>query len=199
MVADDPTIATTHLRMCARFGRVVSEVDGRWERPSPCAGWDARAVLEHVIGFHDVLLLRPLDAKPARPQHDPERRWSLTLTALRAVLQRPGLFDGVVEVPALGDLAPTRIDARRLVPALSQDVLVHTWDLARAVGVNDRLDPALCKLFLDALPEDPGALTHTGMYDAPVAIDARAGAQAQLLARLGRDPAWTRANWLTRP
>lgn len=194
MIANDETIATTHLRVCARFGRAVSEVDGRWNRPSPCAGWDARAVLEHVIGFHDVLLLRPFDAKPARPSNDPERRWSLTLTALRAVLQRPGLFDGVVEVPAVGDLAPTRLDARRLVPALSQDVLVHTWDLARAVGANDRLDPKLCARFLAALPGDADALVQTGMYSSPLTITGEAGAQSQLLARLGRDPAWAAAS-----
>jgi uncharacterized protein (TIGR03086 family) len=190
-VTDDNSIAATHLRVCARFGRAVSEVDDRWSRPSPCAGWDARAVLEHVIGFHDVLLLRPLDAKPSRPHDDPERRWSLTVTALRQVLQRPGLFDGVVEVPAVGDLPPTRIDAPRLVPALSLDVVVHTWDLARAVGANDRLDPALCKQFLASLPDQPDALVQTGMYDAPVTVDAKAGVQAQLLARLGRDPSWT--------
>ena len=32
--------------------------DGRWDRPSPCADWDARGVVEHVIGFHEVLVLR---------------------------------------------------------------------------------------------------------------------------------------------
>ncbi len=193
MVPDGGSTAATHLKVCTRFGRAVFEVDGHWDRPSPCAGWDARAVLEHVIGFHDVLLLRPLGAKPTRPRDEPVRRWSLTLDAIRTVLQRPGLFDGVVDVPAVGDRPPARVDARRLVPMLSQDVLVHAWDLARAVGANDRLDPMLCEQFLDALPSAAHALVATGMYSAPVNVSGRTDAQSRLLARLGRDPDWSPA------
>lgn len=33
--------------------------------------WDARGVLEHVIGFHEVLLLlRPLGIRADRPKND---------------------------------------------------------------------------------------------------------------------------------
>jgi hypothetical protein len=33
------------------------------------------------------------------------------------------------------------------MPNLTRDVLVHTWDLARAVGADDRLDADWCELF----------------------------------------------------
>ena len=49
-----------HLAVCRRFGESVRAANGKWDRRSPCDVWDARGVLEHVIGFHDVLLLRPL-------------------------------------------------------------------------------------------------------------------------------------------
>ncbi|WP_216638101.1 maleylpyruvate isomerase N-terminal domain-containing protein, partial [Mycobacterium colombiense] len=68
-------IAGLHLAVCRRFGEAVRAADGKWHRPSPCDAWDARAVLEHVIGFHDVLLLRPLGLKPDRPPDDPRARW----------------------------------------------------------------------------------------------------------------------------
>jgi hypothetical protein len=48
--------------------------------------------LEHVIGFHDVLLLRPLDAKPQRPKGDPVGRWIATVRALDQLFMLPGLF-----------------------------------------------------------------------------------------------------------
>ena len=67
-----------HLAVCRRFGESVRAAKGKWDRPSPCDAWDARGVLEHVIGFHDVLLLRPLGLKPDRPRDDPQRRWELT-------------------------------------------------------------------------------------------------------------------------
>jgi hypothetical protein len=73
---------------------------------------------------------------------------------------------------------------------LTRDVLVHTWDMARAVGADDRLDPALCEHFYEALPNDPDALTATGMFDAPVAVGDQIDVQSKLLARLGRNPSW---------
>lgn len=179
-----------HLAVCQRFSAAVRAADGMWDRPSPCDGWEARDVLEHVIGFHDVLLLRPLGLKPQRPRDDPGRRWSLTLDRLAQALRRARLFEHVVEVPAVGTNLSSRLDAMTLVPRLSQDVLVHTWDLARAVGADDRLDPGWCAWFVDKLPTDPDALSASGMFKHPFALVGPADAQSRLLGRLGRDPSW---------
>ncbi len=190
MAEQSEDIAERHLRICRTFGDEVSAVGDHWQSPSPCTEWDARGVLEHVIGFHDVLLLRPLAAKPERPKDDPVGRWSATLGALDVLLMRPGLFDGVVDVPLVGTSPPSRVDAARLVPMLSQDVFVHTWDLARAAGHEITLDPELCLVFLDALPTDDQALSRSGMYEGPRTVSAGSDAQRRLLARLGRDPDW---------
>jgi uncharacterized protein (TIGR03086 family) len=190
MADESSQIAERHLRICEAFGDEVRTVGERWHSQSPCFEWDARGVLEHVIGFHDVLLLNPLGAKPQRPKDDPVGRWSATLEALRLVLSRPGLFDGSVDVPPVGNNPPSRIDAARLVPLLSLDVLVHTWDLARAAGHGVVLDPELCRTFLDGLPSDAAVLSGTAMYDSPRDVPDGSGAQDKLLARLGRDPDW---------
>jgi uncharacterized protein (TIGR03086 family) len=168
-------VAELHLAACRRFGETVAAADGRWDRRSPCDEWDARGVLEHVIGFHDVLILRPLGLKPDRPRDDPRVRWQLT-------------YDSVKEALEFGGAA--RLDAYRLMPNLTRDVLVHAWDLARAVGADDRLDPGWCERCYAALPADPNALTASGMFTAPVAVNDETDVQARLLARLGRDPAW---------
>ncbi|OBK49757.1 hypothetical protein A5655_01675 [Mycobacterium sp. 1081908.1] len=168
-------VAELHLAACRRFGEAVDSADGKWDRRSPCDEWDARGVLEHVIGFHDVLILRPLGLKPDRPRDDPRVRWRLTYDALTEALQSGG-------APGL--------DAYRLMPNLTRDVLVHTWDLARAVDADDRLDPGWCERFYVDLPTDPQALTASGMFGPPVAAGSEIDAQAMLLARLGRDPAW---------
>jgi uncharacterized protein (TIGR03086 family) len=183
--------AATHLRCCARFSEAVTAVDDRWGEPTPCAGWDTRDVLEHVIGFHDALLLRPLELQPTRPEDDPEERWAVTVDALEVLYEQPGLFAMPIEVPAREDTPPTTIEAARLVPVLSQDVLVHAWDLARAVDGDDRLDPELCAQFLARLPTDVEALAATGMFAPPVAVPDGADPQMRLLARLGRDPHWS--------
>jgi uncharacterized protein (TIGR03086 family) len=190
MAGMDAGVGELHLAVCQRFGEAVRSADGKWDCPSPCDAWDARGVLEHVIGFHDVLLLRPLGLKPDRPRDNPQRRWELTFDRLREALGREDLFERVVEVPAVGNNLAARLDARTLVPGLTQDVLVHTWDLARAVGANDRLDPAWCAVFIDRLPADPDALSASGMFAAAVTVEKHADTQSKLLARLGRDPSW---------
>jgi uncharacterized protein (TIGR03086 family) len=167
-----------HLAVCRRFGEAVHAADGLWHRRSPCDAWDARGVLEHVIGFHDVLLLRPLGLKPNRPPDDPQVRWQLTYHSLTKALEP--------------DRA-THLDAYKLVPNLTCDVLVHSWDLARAVGADDRLDLRWCEVCYANLPADPLALSASGMsgmFKAPVAVPSDSDMQAKLLARLGRDPAW---------
>ncbi|WAC93106.1 maleylpyruvate isomerase family mycothiol-dependent enzyme [Mycobacterium sp. Aquia_213] len=170
----DDGVAELHLAVCRRFGQAVASADGKWDRRSPCEAWDARAVLEHVIGFHDVLLLRPLGLKPHRPD-DPQARWQLTYASLTAALESGSAAE---------------LDAYRLMPNLTRDVLVHCWDLARAVGADDRLDARWCELCYAGLPVDPRELAASGMFGAPVAPSSDSDVQAKLLARLGRDPAW---------
>ena len=166
-------LAERHLAVCRRFGESVRAARGKWERPSPCDAWDARGLLEHVIGFHDVLLLRPLGLKPNRPRDDPQRRWELTYDQLEMAFE--------------SDIGP---DAAAALPNVTRDVLVHTWDLARAVSADDRLDSHWCEQFYAALPSDPTALNASGMFDAPVSVGDRTDVQSKLLARLGRNPLW---------
>ncbi len=154
-------------------------------------------MLEHVIGFHDVLLLRPMGLNPNRPP-DPQVRWQLTYESLTVAFSPSrALFDRVIDIPAVGNDAATRLDARKLLPNLTRDVLVHTWDLARAVGADDRLDPGWCELFYAGLPADPQALSESGMFKASVAVNNDMEMQARLLARLGRDPSWRPADGRT--
>jgi uncharacterized protein (TIGR03086 family) len=190
MVGMDAGVGELHLAVCRRFGEAVRSADGKWDRRSPCEAWDARDVLERVIGFPDVLLLRLLGLKPDRPHDDPQRRWELTVERLSGALGRDGLFERIIEVPGVANNPATRVDAGKLVPRLTQDMLVHTWDLARAVGADDRLDPGWCALFFDRLPADDNALSGSGMFAAPVAVDDEADVQSRLLGRLGRDPSW---------
>src|SRR6476619_5722064 len=61
-----------HRRACAGFLYVADLVPAdRWDRPTPCSEWDTRALVEHVIGFHEVLLLRPMGVQANRPRTGP--------------------------------------------------------------------------------------------------------------------------------
>src|SRR5438034_10500850 len=116
MGAVDETIEQ-HQRACRGFSRVVDAAEGKWERPSPCTEWDARGVVEHVIGFHEVLVLKPLGVPVERPRDDPAARWQVTADALVSVLARAGALGTAVEVPG-----GRTTELRHLVPTLTTDV-----------------------------------------------------------------------------
>jgi uncharacterized protein (TIGR03086 family) len=177
-------LVARHRRACDEFGRVAAAVrEDRWTAPTPCAEWDARAVVEHVIGFHEFLLLRPLGVRAQRPRTGPAERWEATSRALFRALADEGVLDRATDLPGGGQSSP-----RTMLAALTTDVLVHTWDLAVATGVEARLDRALCVIALGQ--RDPAA-APTSMYAAPVAVPDSTEPCTRLLAASGRDPMWT--------
>jgi uncharacterized protein (TIGR03086 family) len=177
-------LVARHRVACAGFSRVCALVaPDHWDRPTPCTDWDARALVEHVIGFHEFLLLRPFGVRANRPKTGPAARWEATATALFGLLDEPGALDRESELPGGGHSSP-----RTMLGALTTDVLIHTWDLARATGVEHVLDRDLATAAYDGLP--PGTALPADMYAAPVAVADNADATARLVARCGRDPQW---------
>jgi len=176
MEAAATDVIQDHRLACERFTAAVCSAAGRWGAPSPCTEWDARAVLEHVIGFHDVLLLLPLEAKPTRPKDDPEARWTVTVDALFPALSRPGVLDA---------------QRKALLGVLTTDVLVHTWDLGKATGAEVILDARLCQIGLGRALANKAKVEGSDMFGTPVPVEEEADAQDRLLGFLGRDPGWS--------
>jgi uncharacterized protein (TIGR03086 family) len=180
-------VGERHLAVCQRFGESVRAANGKWDRPSPCEAWNARGVLEHVIGFHDVLLLRPLGIKPDRPRNDPQIRWELTYAALKKAFE-PGrrLFERAVDIPELQGNAAARLDARAMMPNLTRDVLVHTWDLARAVGADEHLNEEMVRAAYEALKPMDAMIRQPGVFGAKLEPPPGADLQTEFLYFVGR-------------
>jgi uncharacterized protein (TIGR03086 family) len=66
------------------------------------------------------------------------------------------------------------------------DLLVHTWDLARAIGANDRLQTEACEKALADLEPIDELLRGPGLYGPKLEPAAGADVQDRLLAFLGR-------------
>jgi uncharacterized protein (TIGR03086 family) len=169
-------VTEDHRNACDGFTVAVHSSNGKWDAPSPCSEWDARGVLEHVIGFHDVLLLKPLDAKPTRPRDDPGARWALTVDALFSVLSVPGVLIA---------------ERQSLLGVLTTDVVVHTWDLSKAIGVPVVLDPRLCQIGLDRALANRERFEGSDMFGPPFPVPEDAPVGDRLLGFFGRDPGWS--------
>jgi uncharacterized protein (TIGR03083 family) len=151
------------------FQAVADAADGRWDAPSPCEDWTARGVLEHVIGFHEVLVLQPAGVEVRRPKDDVPGRWRVTFDALLVVL---GADDPPVDQP--------------MVDALTTELAVHSWDLARAFGIDDRVEGELWAWSLAGALEGRQARAASGMFGPEVDVDENADARTRLLGLFGR-------------
>ena len=69
------------------------------------------------------------------------------------------------------------------------DVLLHTWDLARATGLDETLDPVeVARMFEGMEPMDE-VLRGSGHYGPRVVVADDADVQSKLIAFVGRNPA----------
>src|SRR5688500_3416920 len=161
-MADDTV--TNHERACNGFAEVAAQVQN-WDAPSPCSDWDARGVVEHVIGFHEVLVLRPLGVKADRPRENPVARWKATQAAIVEAMSKPGALDEEVD---MGGGNKTGLGG--LVGTLSTDVLVHSWDLAKAGGVEPKLDTELCTIGYERAEQNREMFAKSDMFSDEVKV-----------------------------
>ena len=74
---------------------------------------------------------------------------------------------------------------------LTSDVTIHSWDLAQAVGADDRLGPALVTFVSEFLSPQVDAWRSAGAFGPEVDIGADADEQVRLLAQTGRSSDWS--------
>ncbi len=70
----------------------------------------------------------------------------------------------------------------------TSDVFLHRWDLARATGQNETLDPDKCAAMLEGMLPMDEVLRQSGHYGPRVHVPHDADVQTKLLAFIGRDP-----------
>lgn len=184
-------IADRYHRNAAAFSaRVDSVGDAAWSAPSPCAGWDARDIVRHVVETSAMFLGR-VDAAPPDPtsvDDDPRAAWVEARDAIETSLADPATARREHE----GGFGPMVFE-ESVDRFLAADLTVHTWDLARATGGDEDLDEDECALVLErtrAMEQEYGdAMRGAGGFGPAVDVDADASAQDRMLAFLGRDPA----------
>jgi uncharacterized protein (TIGR03086 family) len=172
----------------------------QWTSPTPCTEWNVRQLVNHMTRGNlsyvrlleggdaaEFLRLRETDALGT----DPVRAYEDSVSALSAAFGRAGALRRVLDYP----LGP--VTGRQALAVRITDSVIHTWDLAQAVGVDDTLDRGLVA-WIDAhlddiyagLPETPVAAETTHrFFGRPVEAAPHASPQARLLHRMGRRPA----------
>jgi uncharacterized protein (TIGR03086 family) len=182
------TPAERHRDVAAGFSRRVRGV-ADWEAPAPVAGWTARDVVRHLVEWFPGFLSSGAGVDlPGGPtvDDDPVAAWQAQADAVQALLDDPGTAGLVLRNPHTGDVPlPEAVDR-----FYTSDVFMHTWDLARATGQDETLDPATCAELLAGMEPIEDLLRGSGQYGARVDVPADAHVQERLLGFIGRDPRW---------
>jgi uncharacterized protein (TIGR03086 family) len=164
--------------------RVEAVPAGKWDAPSPCESWTARDVLRHCVDGSNMFLGFVGRQLPTGPSvdDDPVGAWTNARDAIQRALDDPTIahaeFDGF-----FGRTTFEEGISRFIAP----DVLVHTWDIARATGLDERLDPDEVRTVRENMAQfDEAMMRQPGVFGPAVEPPAGADEQTKMLAFLGR-------------
>lgn len=155
-----------------------------WDQPAPCEGWMARDVVRHLVDSAGFFVGRAGVELPDGPSadDDPLGAWKAVRDVTQAVLDDPEVAGREVESP-LGDATLESLIGRFGVA----DVLIHTWDLARATGLDEALDAdEVMRAYEMMLPNDE--MMRGPAFGPKVEVPDDADPQTKLLAFTGRLP-----------
>ncbi|QBI56366.1 TIGR03086 family metal-binding protein [Streptomonospora litoralis] len=183
---DTESIPEHYRKLAAEFTRRVEGVPAdRWESPSPCAGWTARDVLRHMIDNHTAMpshagmkleLTESVDDAPVAAWHEAR-------AALQEVLNDPAKaaaeYDGYFGRISVG----STVDQ-----FLAFDLVVHSWDLARATGQDETLPADEVERTFEMARGLGDNLRMEGVCGPEVEVPESASEQDRMLAFVGRRP-----------
>ncbi len=153
-------------------------------QPSPCPGRSVQGLVDHLAHSNRLYALLAI-GKPAprvAQRHVARSTFATTGSALLDAFTVPGVLDRGFSSP-LGEL-PGLVIAQHVV----NELMVHGWDLARAVGKPTDLLPDVAQRCLVALSASPPLWSRlaNGCYAAPKTPPPRADAADRVAARVGR-------------
>lgn len=161
--------------------RVQAAPAGSWGNPAPCEGWTATDVVSHVAGSANGMAAALTGSEPAQfDPADPVGSWNGARDRLLSAVSSADLSQTVQ-----GPMGP--MPAEQMIGRLiSMDILVHTWDLARAVGGDEHLDQdAVASAYSGLKPMD-AMIRMPGIFGPKIEPAEGADLQTEFLNFLGR-------------
>jgi uncharacterized protein (TIGR03086 family) len=182
------TSADEHRRVAAAFTATVEGVPASgWDLPAPPEGWVARDVVRHLVTWFPAFLQHATGiTPPAGPSvdEDPVGAWRAQTEAVQALLDDPTTAGREHDLPHIGRMTL----AQAVDMIYTGDVFLHRWDLARATGQDETLDPGKCAAMLEGMLPMDAALRASGHYGPRIDVADDADVQTKLLAFIGRTP-----------
>lgn len=179
-------VADRYGRLADAFtARLAGAPRGSWSNRSPCEKWTAYDVAKHVVDTHRGILTRLSGGDPTQPDSDEDlvTAWHVESDAVRAALSDPAR--AAMSVTAMTGQQPFEELVGTLLCA---DTLIHTWDLARATGQDERLDPPAVEAARAFMEPHDELLRQPGGFGPKLEPPPGADQQSAFLCFVGRRP-----------
>ncbi|WP_432968450.1 TIGR03086 family metal-binding protein [Dactylosporangium sp. CA-233914] len=186
--SDPAEVLRAYAQVLDEVDRIVATVTAdRFDDPTPCADWNVRTLLNHLV--YENLMWTSLAEGNPRADFNADHLGDDHVAAFRASAQaaltafgRPGML-----VQQYGP-AP----GWRLVEQVLIEMLVHGWDLAKATGRPSDLAPSVAATILATVHEMYAGLPRTpgGSFAEAKPVPEPASAADHVAAYLGRDVSW---------
>ncbi|MEV6630950.1 TIGR03086 family metal-binding protein [Actinoplanes sp. NPDC051470] len=166
-------------------------------RPTPCDGWNLRALLAHMTAQHEGFAAAAIERGPDeaawRPRwQDPKPLEGYAVSA--AVVLSAFEADGVLDHPFhLPEIRPEPVPGRLAISFHLVDYLAHGWDVAATLGLPWSPPPDALAAALPVARQvpDDDSRTQAGAAFAPgVPFPPGVSPETEFLARLGRSVSW---------
>jgi uncharacterized protein (TIGR03086 family) len=176
-------------RTSAGFLDRVHATGENWAAPTTRPGWDVRDLVNHVVNEERWATELFAGATITEIGHgldgdllgdDPVATVVRAGAAALAAVQTAGAVEGVVQ------LSSGEHPGREYTMQLAADHLIHTWDLARAVGADETLDADAVVAVLDWFEGTEALYREMGVIGPRIEVEAGAEPQELLLGRFGR-------------
>jgi uncharacterized protein (TIGR03086 family) len=165
----------------------------QWDGPTPCADWNVRELVNHIV--YEDRWTAPLVRGAALADvgdrfqgdllgGDPSGTARDAAAEADEAFSEPGALERTVE------LSFGRTPAREYGYQLLADHVVHAWDLAAAIGADRRLDADVVRAVADWFGDHEAAYRRSGVIAKRVEVGLDASDQDRLIAAFGRDPDW---------
>jgi len=163
--------------------------DDQWSSPTPDDDWDVRALTNHVTG--ELLWMPPLlDGRTIAEVgdrfdgdvlgDDPIRTWDEAATGAVAAVSPSDVAGRTVHL-SFGDFS-----GGDYLDQIGSDLLIHGWDLARGIGVDDTMPEDLVAYCADWFRAWEAGYRDAGAIAEAVPVPDDADPQTKLLAAFGR-------------
>jgi uncharacterized protein (TIGR03086 family) len=177
-------VQDAYRRVSKDFDAAVRAVTpDKWEAQSPCEQWRARDVVAHIVTGHRGVIasVRGGESTPLSADEDPRRAWAEASRAIDEITGEPEVLAKEIDGPR-GKMPAGQIIGQ----FVTMDLLVHTWDLARAVGTDERLDEDSVRRAYDAVKPMDAMIRRPGVFGPKLEPPPGADLQTEFLYFLGR-------------